>query len=304
MIEWATWWDLTLSAWRQEGLDPSLDGTGIKQHFGLDIDLQFWTHSFKTDVELPIYDSADYDAIRPSLYPDPPYIDVEAWKAAVQKQQQGMAITWLTTNGFFWWPRVLFGIENHFYAFYDHPQLMHRMIQDQAEFTLRFYEYCLKIGKPMFVTLAEDMSYNHGPMLSRELFQEFLAPAYCRISAFLRRHGIPLIVDTDGDATLMLPWLQEVGVDGVLPLERQAGVDINRLVRDFPDMVFIGGFDKMTMRQGESQMRSEFERILPAMKTGRFIPSVDHQTPPDVPLDRYRNYIELLREFCTRAVMD
>ena len=33
------------------------------------------------------------------------------------------------------------------------------------------------------------------------------------------------IVDTDGDVTRMVPWLQEVGIDGVLPLERQAGVD-------------------------------------------------------------------------------
>jgi hypothetical protein len=33
------------------------------------------------------------------------------------------------------------------------------------------------------------------------------------------------IVDTDGDVTLLVPWLRNNGVEGVLPLERQAGVD-------------------------------------------------------------------------------
>ena len=27
-------------------------------------------------------------------------------------------------------------------------------------------------------TIAEDMSYNHGPMISRKLFDEFVAPYY------------------------------------------------------------------------------------------------------------------------------
>ena len=59
----------------------------------------------------------------------------------------------------------------------------------------------------------------------------------------------------------------------------------------------IGHFDKMTMNRGEAAMRAEFERLLPLMKTGGFIPSVDHQTPPGVSLDQYRSYLRLLEEY-------
>ena len=72
----------------------------------------------------------------------------------------------------------------------------------------------------------------------------------------------------------------------------------------YPDFIFIGAFDKMTMRQSTEAMRGEFERLLPVMKSGGFIPSVDHQTPPDCPLDRYRRYVELLEEYGTRAVKE
>ena len=55
--------------------------------------------------------------------------------------------------------------------------------------------------------------------------------------------------------------------------------------------------DKMTMNRGEQAMRAEFERLLPMMRAGGFIPSVDHQTPPGVSLDQYRSYLRLLDEY-------
>ena len=51
----------------------------------------------------------------------------------------------------------------------------------------------------------------------------------------------------------------------------------------------------MVMKHGEEAMRAEFERILPAIKSGRYIPSVDHQTPPDVSVENYRVYVRLLK---------
>jgi hypothetical protein len=44
-------------------------------------------------------------------------------------------------------------------------------------------------------------------------------------------------------------------------------------------------------------MRAQFERLVPLMRAGGFIPSVDHQTPPEVSLDNYRLYLRLLKEY-------
>jgi hypothetical protein len=48
----------------------------------------------------------------------------------------------------------------------------------------------------------------------------------------------------------------------------------------------IGHFNKLVMSQGEAAMRAEFERLAPLMRRGGFIPSVDHQTPPEVSLEQ------------------
>ena len=53
----------------------------------------------------------------------------------------------------------------------------------------------------------------------------------------------------------------------------------------------------LVMTEGEDAMRREFERLAPLMKTGGFIPSVDHQTHPGVSLEQYRVYRCLLEKY-------
>ena len=64
----------------------------------------------------------------------------------------------------------------------------------------------------------------------------------------------------------------------------------------------IGHFNKLVMSQGEAAMRAEFERLAPLMRRGGFIPSVDHQTPPEVSLEQYRIYLRLLEEYTAEGV--
>ena len=303
------WWDKTLERWEGEGLPAGLDHSGVKRHFGLDVDYQLWFRGFTPDApQKPkpgnqhwVESAADYDALRPYLYPDPIPYDRDLWRARAAEQAAGDVIIWITFEGFFWWPRVLLGIEPHLFAFYDQPALMQRINEDQVAYLHRCLGDFCAITTPDFMTFAEDMSYNHGPMLSEQAFAQHLAPHYREIVPRLRELGIATIVDSDGGIEPMVPWLEAVGLEGILPLEHQAGVDVARLRRNHPNWLLLGAFDKMVMNRGEEAIRGEFERLLPVLKTSRFIPSVDHQTPPGVSLDQYRVYLELLREYAGRA---
>ena len=70
---------------------------------------------------------------------------------------------------------------------------------------------------------------------------------------------------------MAVDWYAEVGADGMLPLERKAGVDVSTYLTKQPQMAFIGHFDKMCMKDGKEAMRKEFERILPSMQKGKVI---------------------------------
>ena len=308
--EWAMWWDETIRRWHQEGLPAQLKFSqvyDIAQQFGLDPYQQFWFSTTDPTIEATqhhvegvIASMDDYWRLRSQLFPrhDVAIAGMAAW---AERQRRGEVVVWCTLEGFFWFPRTLMGFEKLMFAFADQPELLHEINHDLLQFNFRLLNKILNVCVPTFMTIAEDMSYNHGPMISKETFDEFVAPYYRQLVPRLLERQIMPFVDTDGDVTLLVPWLAEVGVNGVLPLERQAGVDGMRLRQRYPRLRMIGHFDKMTMNQGEAAMRGEFERLLPLMKTGGFIPSVDHQTPPGVSLEQYGVYLRLLREYMDRA---
>ncbi len=309
IIEWAGWWDKTIQRWRREGLPAELTSAfDIRRHLGLDDVQQCWIPAIGPGAPAPaahgaglMADETEYEQLLPCLYPEQPRFDTQTIERWAEAQRAGDLVVWITLDGFFWFPRKLFGIQRHLYAFYDQPELMHRINRDLVEYNLRVVDRFCDICVPDFMTVAEDMSYNHGPMISEPLFEEFIAPYYRQIVPELRARGVVVFVDTDGDVTDLVPWMLDVGVQGFLPLERMAGVDVNRLRRDHPELRMIGAFDKTTMHLGEERMREEFERLLPVMRSGGYIPSVDHQTPPEVSLEDYRLYLRLLREYARQA---
>lgn len=247
-----------------------------------------------------ISDRDDYTRIKPYLFPEVAF-DRDVVGNWAERQQRGELVVWITLEGFFWFPRVLFGIEPHLYAFYDQPELMKQVNEDLLAYQIRVIEQFCEICIPDFLTFAEDMSYNHGPMLSYSQFEEFMAPYYRQVVPMLLERGIVPFVDTDGDVTVPAEWFASVGVRGLLPLERMAGVDVAQLRTDHSKLNMIGAYDKTIMHLGEGRIREEFERLLPVMRQGGFIPCVDHQTPPEVSLDDYRTYLRVLKEYCIRA---
>lgn len=305
-VEWAPIWNKTAERWKGEGLPANLEGDTIKEYLGLDemkrIRLSPAKKTFIPGV-MKVSGMDSYMKIRKHLYPvDSIRSMAEAVEKIGERQKTGETAAWVAIDGFFWFPRVLYGIEEHFYAFYDYPEVIHAINHDLCKFIIKVIEEICRITVPVFMAINEDMAFNHGPMLSAKHFSEFLLPYYRRLVPVLKSHGIIPFIDCDGFIEDMIPWFIEAGIEGVLPLERQAGVDIARIRGNYPGFRLIGGYDKLEMSKGEQAMRKEFERLLPVMRTGGFIPSCDHQTPPGVSLENYRIYVKLLKEYCQKAV--
>lgn len=168
MLEWAGWWGDTLQRWHVEGLPTALtDRYDICRHFGLDVYWQDWFPPRKPSCPTPtrhgapvIQSLADYEAIRPHLFPAPEEL-AERWKdweAAAWEQARGDAVLWFTLDGFFWFARTLLGIEPHIFAFYDQPDLLHRINADLADWHLKMIEHVCTICTPDFMTFGEDRS--------------------------------------------------------------------------------------------------------------------------------------------------
>jgi len=307
-LEWASWWDKTILHWENSGMPSGLETQELYDYFKLDSIAQFWfphkTDDCPQDVSHGsgiIETEEDYDRIRPYILPENAVeLMLEQIEQTQPRYQNGDTIVWYTIEGFFWWPRVLFGIENHLFAFYDQPELYHRICEDLLQWQIKIIDDFSQYMKADFITIAEDMSYNLGPMLSEELYNEFMKPYYLRLIPEIKKHGTKVFIDSDGDITRAVPWFVDSGIEGILPLERQAGVDLAKLRQDWPELLLLGGFDKMCMFQGPEAIAAEFKRLQPVIEQGRYLPAMDHQTPPGVSMENYRYYIEQLKKQTTK----
>lgn len=211
----------------------------------------------------------------------------------------------LNIEGFFWIPRELMGDEEQMYAFYDEPE----MLLDMAEYVCKVYETKLmrviRLVQPDVIYIMEDLSGKNGPMISGAFFDKFVGAYYRRLIPQFKAAGVQnVFVDTDGDFCKIIPNFIAAGVDGFLPMDVNAGMDIVAVRKQFPQLKFIGGFNKLAIEAGPAAIDAEFERILPVVRQGGYIVGADHQVTPDTSLENYRYYIKRLREVMAQAGAD
>ncbi|MCL2751570.1 MAG: hypothetical protein FWE62_02315 [Firmicutes bacterium] len=313
VIEMSMWWDTTVGNWQAQGLGWQKKYSGrfdcimeLHDFFGLDMLGQMWVKPYTDKTPRnrlgKVSTMEEYEkALRPTMYPEPAF-DPDYIKRVKKLKSEGRITAELIMGGAFWEPREVMGIEPHLYSFYDDPELYHTMVADLTAWHKKVIQYAMKVVDFDFILWAEDMSYNIGPMLSKQCFDEFIAPYYNELVPLCNQAGLFPMLDSDGDIMTALGWFSEVGIKGAEPLEVQAGFDVNKAQLAYPDMSFVGNFDKMAMPKGKAAMEKEFERLAPAAKRGKFILSVDHQTPPGVTLENYQAYLVLYKRWAVEAI--
>lgn len=208
-------------------------------------------------------------------------------------------------SGFFWTPRQLFGIEEHMFAFFDMPEVIKDMNQFIVDIYIKYLGKIFDIIKPEVILLEEDLSGSNGPMLSPATFDEFVGDYYKMLFPFLKSKGVKnIFVDTDGDFNKLIPNFIEAGIDGFLPMDVNAGMDIVEVRKKYPKLKFIGAYNKLEIEKGKEAINKEFERILPVIRQGGYVPGADHQVTPDTSLENYKYYITKLKKVMVQAGAD
>lgn len=203
----------------------------------------------------------------------------------------------LNLEGFFWTPRDMMGVEAYMLAFYDCPELIH----DINTYILHVYmEKLVKVLDILpvdVVYIMEDLSGKNGPMISPSQFDEFIGAYYKKLVPVIKAKGVRhVIVDTDGDFLELIPNFIAAGIEGFLPMDVNAGMDIVQVRREYPELKFIGGFNKLCIADGKNAIDQEFSRLMPVIRQGGYIPGCDHQVAPSTSLENYCYYISKLKE--------
>ena len=193
--------------------------------------------------------------------------------------------------------RALAGPETISYMYYDCPDLIHKMNENICQACCLFAEKMLPATRNAYcIGTGEDLAFKNGPFMSPTMFAEFLMPYYQRVANIAKKHGVKLFfLDTDGNFDVLVPQMQEVGINIFNPMEVAAGMDPVAMRKKYGKKFrMIGGVDKRIVAAGKDAIKKEMERLFPLICEGGFIPKIDHSVSSDISWDNFRYYMETL----------
>ena len=247
----------------------------------------------------PVTDWESWEAIKDRLRPDTPGRLPSNWSGlcAEAKATEFPVYTGDGPIGFFGGPRELLGIEGLCTILYDNPDLINDILDTLCDLWIELYSSAYRDAPFNYFFVWEDMCYKNGPLIGPAMFREFLLPRYKRFTSALKETGVELImVDSDGDTRKLVPLWMEGGVDITFPWETQYGLDVTSVRKAFPTVGMIGGINKSALAFGREAVDRELEKTAWMLEQGRYIPGLDHETPPEVSWDAFQHYCERLRE--------
>jgi uroporphyrinogen decarboxylase len=223
---------------------------------------------------------------------------------ARQAAAQGQMICQNLIGGYMYL-RSLLGPEQLLYAFYDMPAVVHACMEQWlllADTVIAQHQESVTLD---VVFLAEDICYNCGPLISPDMFREFLVPYYQQLLRSIRSRQLDpsrhlyVEIDTDGYAVPMIrPYQEAVGMEMMNPFEVASGCDVVAIGAAHPELALSGGIDKRVLAGSLEDIDRMCERILPVMRErGGYIPTCDHGVPPEVPWRNYLHYRQRCAEF-------
>ena len=222
---------------------------------------------------------------------------------AIAAAGQGLLISQGLIGGYMYL-RSLIGPLELLYMVHDTPALIHDCMQTWlalADAVIARHQQHVTIEEVFF---AEDICYNHGPLISPDMMREFILPYYQQLIGNMRSRNIDpsrrvyIQVDTDGFCDPVIPIYREAhGLDVMSPFEVASGCDVVRTGREYPDLVISGGLDKRVLAKTKADIDEMVERIIPAMRErGGYIPTIDHGTPEETPYENYVHFRKRMLE--------
>ena len=199
--------------------------------------------------------------------------------------------------GFFGTLVHLLGYENIFLMYYDAPDLVKDIIQHFTTLWIAIWEEILAEVEVDCAHIWEDMSSTNGPLISKKIFNEFMAPSYRRITDFLKSKGVKtILVDTDGNCEALIPMCIDVGVTGCYPMETSAGMDVVKIREAYPRFQMMGGIPKYDMALGKARIDEFLQPVEALLERGGYVPFGDHLISPGVSWEQFKYYRERLND--------
>ena len=201
---------------------------------------QYTDAAVSMPLEGPIQAPSDLDSYQP---PDPMHPRRYEQLQMLLQRFKGRKLVGMHLHDVFSYPTYLRGMEEFLIDLIDKPELAHRLVDLSVEHNIAVAEQAVRLGCD-FILLGDDYAATTDSIFSPEHFREFMQPGLRRIVEAVHAAGAWVIKHTDGHIEKLLDMIVSAGVDGLHPLQAEAGMDMADVKRRYGDRIcVIGGAD-------------------------------------------------------------
>lgn len=248
-------------------------------------------------------DCSEVAKLKRCLDPDDPGRLPAGWPEMVQaKRERGEVVMLRVHRGFFQsmgvagWKRFA----EVMYMLFDDPGLVHEIMQIQGEFSAGLVDRVLREVEIDAAIFSETIAGNDGPLISPEMYEEFVLPHYEPALEMLRRYDVKtIIIRTYANTRVLLPSTMKWDFNCLWACETNpVAMDYQDIRREFGrDLRLIGGIDVDVLRQDEETIRREVEDKMPLLlDDGGFIPLADGRIRANISFENYAIYRRILEK--------
>ena len=283
------------SSWSRENVEMIDERRGLfRDKWG--VIRAFGPESTPAPIAGPIKTPADLKKYQP---PDPEADDVLGHLPAVIARYKGKkAISAICRDAFFN-AAFLRGTTQFLMDMIDNPRLVHELIEITLSYDIRAMQRMVAAGAEV-VVFGDDYADKNATLMSPRHFQEFILPGLKRCVDAAHAAGAYVIKHTDGNIMGILDLIVDTGIDGLNPLEPQAGMNIARLKHKYGDRIaLVGNIDcgyLLCQAPVEEVRRVTRETIAVAAPGGGFCLSSSNSIHSSVRPENFMAMIETLRE--------
>jgi uroporphyrinogen decarboxylase len=183
------------------------------------------------------------------------------------------------------------GYQDYYTCLYDDPAFIHEFQGIVAGFCLRELEMALRYPVDA-VQVSAVFCSSTGPLLSREMIEEFEYPSLRQRIGIIRERGRVVSLHADGNFSAFVPDFIDMGVDVINPVEPCHGAqDIYALKAQYGDRIaWHGNIDLagvLVHGSPEDVARDVAEHIVRLAPGGGYIVASSHNITEAVPLANF-----------------
>ena len=248
-------------------------------------------------IEGPIRSLDDFESY---TTPDPSLpLRVRTAREIVRLVKGDLAIAGIV-DGPFTRSWLLSGLDLFVKAIYLRPGAIRRILQEVTEYAIELGKAFIEAGVDL-VWIPDDLGTVDGPFLSPNVFRHFIFPYLRELVDSFKKRSVRVLLHCDGQIMPLIDDLIEIGLDGLHPIERKAGMNLAEMKATYGDKLALVGnvdaTDLLPRGKEEDIERQVLECLKTAASGGGYILASDHSIHEGVPSESAKTMFRLAKKY-------